>query len=274
MIKASVKVLRRGFVDLPEGSIHYKEAGTGQALLLMHNATGSSVYFADALPFLAKRYRAIAIDLYGHGDSDPPPKDHTNIKDAAHSAVRFLDALDIGRAHVLGLHTGGSVAAEMAILYPERLDRLVIMGSPDWDEERRVEIRQKMDPALTLTMDGSHLLEAWQQQIKAATSLSSVGTIHKATITALQSLWWSRGVHHWVEDQYMRERLPLIKVPTMILSGEHDTMIDYVEPHTALLPEGTPAVASVIKGAGDFAPMEVPEEFSRVVVDFLEKPLD
>ena len=72
----------------------------------------------------------------------------------------------------------------------------------------------------------------------------------------------------------MRERLPLIHAPTMIMSGEFDTMVEYIKPHRALLPPTTPAVTAVIKGAGNFAPMEVPGEFSRVVMDFLEQSFD
>ena len=270
MVRQSTRTVKRGFVELPEGSIHYREAGSGRPLILMHNATGSSLYFLDALPLLGERYRAVALDIFGHGDSDPPPR-HFDIIEAARSTFRFTDALGIHNANVLGLHTGASIAAEMAILHPERVDRLIIMGSPDWPEERRVELRNRGDPMYEPSMEGGHLQEAWRYQVKASTKLSTLDALTKAAIASLQSMWWSSSVHKWVEDQYMTERLPLIKVPTMILSGEHDTMIDYVGPHMALLPEGTPAVSAILKDAGDFAPMEVPEEFTRVVVDFFER---
>ena len=188
-----MKIIKRGFVDLPEGTIHYRSAGTGESLLLIHNATGSSIYFADALPILAQRYHAIAMDLFGHGDSDHPPEKYSSVVDAAAGVVHFLDALDVGRTGIVGLHTGAGIAAEVAIAYPQRVERLVLMGSPDWDEERRVQQRRRAGPAFALSMDGTHMLDAWRQELRLSTPLSSPEMVHRAAMTALQSLWWCWG---------------------------------------------------------------------------------
>ena len=263
--------VKRGFVELPKGTIHYRTAGSGPPLLLLHNATGSSAYFLDVLPLLAAKYKAMAMDIFGHGDSDPPPEGF-RIEDAARTVINFLDALGVGRTHILGQHTGSGIAAEVAVSYPHRVDRLVLVGSPDWDEEARIEARRVVDPVVDLSMDGSHMLHVWREREGPATPLTSVETVHRATMTALQSLWWASEVHHWVEDQYLSERLPLVQSPTLLMAGEHDTMVGYIDRHRALLPQSRPGATAVIKGAGDYAAMEKPREWARLVLDFLEKP--
>lgn len=138
---------------------------------------------------MAAKYRVIAMDIFGHGDSDPPPIG-SHIEDAAGTVVSFLDALGIGRSRVLGQHTGAAIATEVAASYPDRVEKLVLVGSPDWEEENRVSLRQKKSPAVELTTDGSHSLEVWEQRRQLATNSTSVEILHRAAMSALQSLWW------------------------------------------------------------------------------------
>ena len=65
--------IRQGYVDLPEGQIHYRTAGDGPPLLLLHIASFSSDQFLEVLPTLAGENWVIAMDRFGHGTSDPPP---------------------------------------------------------------------------------------------------------------------------------------------------------------------------------------------------------
>ena len=204
-----------------------------------------------------------------HGDSDPPPVGF-HIGDAARTVVSFLDALGAGLSHVLGQHTGAAIAAEMAALYPDRVEKLVLVGSPDWGEEKRVRLRQKKSPAVELNMDGSHLLEVWEQRRHLATDSTSVEIMHRAAMSALQALWWWPTVHHWVEDQYLTKRLPLIRSPTLFMCGEHDTMVRHLDRHKSLLQQGTPTEKVLLAGTGDFAAMEKPKEFAQSVLNFFE----
>jgi len=97
--------------------IAHERAGEGEPLLLLHGTGGSRRHWAPVQPKLAAHYELIAVDLPGHGDSDPPPDDgdHTPVGYAARLAG-FLDELGIHAAHIAGDSVGGWTALEMAKL--------------------------------------------------------------------------------------------------------------------------------------------------------------
>jgi pimeloyl-ACP methyl ester carboxylesterase len=97
--------------------IAYERHGHDEPLLLLHGTGGSRRHWAPVRPRLAAHHELIAVDLPGHGDSDPPPDDcdHTPIGYAA-TLARFLDELDLNAAHVAGDSVGGWTALELAKL--------------------------------------------------------------------------------------------------------------------------------------------------------------
>jgi pimeloyl-ACP methyl ester carboxylesterase len=97
--------------------IAYQRAGHGEPLLLLHGTGGSHRHWAPLWPILAPQRELFAVDLPGHGDSDPPPADgdHTPVGYAA-AIADFLGALGIGTAHVAGDSVGGWTALELAKL--------------------------------------------------------------------------------------------------------------------------------------------------------------
>lgn len=119
-------VIRRAFADLGHGQLHYRSAGEGQDLLLLHMTNISSRAFAHVMPLLAG-FRCWAPDLPGFGQSDPLPG-KPEIRDFAQAIVDFMDARGISRAHVFGLHAGNKVGATLAAEWPARVGKLVISG--------------------------------------------------------------------------------------------------------------------------------------------------
>src|ERR687895_2446628 len=95
--------------------IAYERHGHGEPLLLLHGTGGSRRHWAPVRPRLAERHELLAVDLPGHGDSDPPPDDgdHTPVGYAA-TLARFLDEIGIGAVHIAGGSVGGWTALEMA----------------------------------------------------------------------------------------------------------------------------------------------------------------
>src|SRR5207253_184339 len=73
--------IRRGYVDVPGGQLHYRTAGEGPCVLMLHPNTYSSDYFSDVIPLFAPKYRVIALDRFGHGYSDQPPPDFPEYKE-------------------------------------------------------------------------------------------------------------------------------------------------------------------------------------------------
>jgi pimeloyl-ACP methyl ester carboxylesterase len=119
--------MRRGYADTRFGQIHYAGTGDGPPLLLLHPTPRSGRAFARLQALLSNGYRTLALDTLGFGNSDPLPPE-ASMPLLADSVAAAMDALDIGRAHVLGMHTGNKIAAALAARHPTRIDRLVLLG--------------------------------------------------------------------------------------------------------------------------------------------------
>jgi non-heme chloroperoxidase len=124
--------LRFGTVRLRTGMLmHVAEQGdpTGEPVLLLHGYSDSSYSFSRLLPLLAPAgYHLFAVDQRGHGCSDRPLGGYT-MDDFANDALAFLDAAGIAQATVVGHSMGTLVARRLAARYPERVKRLVLIGS-------------------------------------------------------------------------------------------------------------------------------------------------
>ena len=110
--------IERAFVQTRSGRIHAASAGHGFPVLLLHQTPRSWDEYRDVLPLLASKYRAIAMDTVGFGDSDPLPAGRDSIETWAQCAHDVLRALGHDRAVVVGHHTGAAIAVEMAASRP------------------------------------------------------------------------------------------------------------------------------------------------------------
>jgi non-heme chloroperoxidase len=117
--------------DLATGvRLHYAEQGdpNGEAIILLHGYSDSWFSFSRVLPLLSPEYHALALTERGHGDSDKPECCYT-VDDFAADVDAFLDAAGIERATIVG-HSGGTlIAARVALNHPQRVSRLVLIGS-------------------------------------------------------------------------------------------------------------------------------------------------
>src|SRR6478752_7096786 len=116
------------FLDLHGDRVAYREAGAGEALLLIHGMAGSSATWRAVLPQLSKKYRVVAPDLFGHGESAKPRGDYS-LGAFAVSLRDLLDELGITRATVVGQSLGGGVAMQFVYQHPDYCRRLILMNS-------------------------------------------------------------------------------------------------------------------------------------------------
>lgn len=173
--------LRPAYADTAGGMLHYAQAGAGDAMLLLHATPGSWRAFTPLAPLLAGHFRTIALDTPGYGNSDPLPGE-VSVEAMAESVVALLDALELPRAHVLGLHTGNKIAAALAARFPDRIGRVVLAGHTHSlivdKQDRDDAIRHLVDHyflRLRVNTDGSHRVREWL-----------------AVQADVQPLWWPR----------------------------------------------------------------------------------
>ena len=111
------------------GRIHVLEEGQGPALLLLHSNGNSAYEYEELMNCLAGRFKTVAIDFPGHGDSDPLPR-HYGVNDYADAVIECLNCLGFSKAGVLGSSIGGAVCVDLGVRYPQRIERLFIVEAP------------------------------------------------------------------------------------------------------------------------------------------------
>jgi len=113
------------------------EAGSGQPVVALHGLGGTKGSFIPTVAALSGRFRVIAIDLPGFGDSDKPIGASYDARFFARAVIELLDALELDRVHLIGNSLGGRVALEVGLQYPDRVDRLALLcPSLAWRRER------------------------------------------------------------------------------------------------------------------------------------------
>ena len=124
-------LVRRRFMDMPFGQIHYREAGTSDfpPLMLLHASPGSSKQLEFLIENLGKQFHVIAPDTMGNGDSTPPKQEQPEISDYANAMIVFSDQLGWEKMHLYGTHTGARIAVCMALHEGDVLTVSYWMGS-------------------------------------------------------------------------------------------------------------------------------------------------
>ena len=260
--------MKKRYVDVPEGQIHYREEGRGEVIVLLHMASSSGNEFSCVIPYLSPKYRAIAIDLFGYGGSDKPPREYS-IEDHAQTVLRVMDSLKIKRATFAGGHTGAVIGLEMAVTNPERVENLIMFGLPLFTTQADFETLRS-NPAfrpVKLRSDGSHLMEWWRRSARYGDSIEVVDgralDFHKAGVRGEE-------LHH-ATFAYMpkiRAKLPLVKMPTLLIAAEKDHHgIVQIDVHK-LIP-GSKLIN--IKNAPVLMSRAMPKEYAEAILDFMRK---
>ncbi|WP_331755644.1 alpha/beta hydrolase [Streptomyces sp. NBC_01643] len=256
--------MRRAYAEVPSGQIHYVEAGTGDPVLLLHQTPRSWTEFRYVLPLLGRTHRAIAMDTLGFGESSPPRINGVeSIEFYAAGVIELLDALGIEKASLVGHHTGGIIAVEVAACYPDRVDRLVLSCTPLVDEEGRLG-RPKVDHA-PVQQDGGHLVDLWRARQPYYPD-GRPDLLEAFIIDALKAGTRRFEGHEAVARYEMEHRLPHLKCPVLLVGAPGDNT--YVD-----LPRWAAALPSSrsVKIDGGMVPLpdHLPEQFTSCVQEFL-----
>jgi pimeloyl-ACP methyl ester carboxylesterase len=159
--REDIATIKRRYAYAGERRIHYRRAGTGSPLVLLHASPGSSFSLETLIGRLAANYTVIAPDTPGYGESAGLGLAQPEIADYAAALAETLDALKLGRIDLYGTHTGAKIALEFAIGHPARVRRLILDGIGIYTPDERAEMLEHYTPSLQPQWDGSHLVRAW-----------------------------------------------------------------------------------------------------------------
>ena len=160
--------MKRGYVDTPEGQVHYLTEGSGEPLILLHQSPRSSRMYVKMIPLLSKDYQVFALDMLGYGNSDPAPSEGI-VEYLGGNIPHVLDALGLKKAHLFGLHTGTGVAVEAAAGDSDRFQTMILFGfaliETEEDNKKFFAVRETGGgiSAAAISNDGSHLIRVWQR---------------------------------------------------------------------------------------------------------------
>src|SRR5436853_4426535 len=154
--KPNLRPVREVTPSLQFRTIHgyrraFRIAGSGPAILLIHGIGDNSTTWHTVQGRLAQRFTVIAVDLLGHGDSDKPRGDYS-VAAYANGMRDLLSVLDIEQATVVGHSLGGGIALQFAYQFPERCQRLVLVGSGGLGPELTAGLRAATLPGAELVL--------------------------------------------------------------------------------------------------------------------------
>jgi pimeloyl-ACP methyl ester carboxylesterase len=256
----------RAFLDTPAGQIHYRTAGRGTPVLLLHQTPRSSDEYRDVIPLLAREFRVVAMDTIGFGDSYRPAGPYT-VEGFARGALHLLDGLGLPRAAVVGHHTGAVIATELAASQPERVERLVLSNSPYVDAEDRE--RRKTRPPIDEVEphpDGRHLTALWQRR-QGFYPAGRPDLLARFVLDALKAGERAEEGHRAVSAYRMEEKVGHIRCPTLVVCGTDDP---FSFPRMAPLAAAIPGARALPLPGGTVACVDqLPEEFADAILPFL-----
>lgn len=264
--------LQTGFADVNNTRLYYEVAGTGHPLVLIHGGLVNRRLWDDQLAVFAQHYKVIRFDIRSFGDSAPitaetPPY---SLEEDLYSLLKFLG---IEKTYVLGLSMGGAMAIDFTLMYPEMVDALIpaamglsgFEGEEPWTEVdealKRGDVAQAVELNLRMWTDGP---------LRTADQVDP-------DVREKVRVMTTRNFEHPEEENATQprtleppaiSRLSEIHVPTLIIIGDQD-VLDILK-IADILEKGIPgARIEVIHGTAHHLNMEKPQEFNRIVLDFL-----
>src|SRR4051795_4100572 len=263
----------------------FVRAGEGPPLLLLHGIGNSAQTWAGVVDRLAASHTVLAPDLLGHGSSDKPRGDYS-VAGYANGMRDLLSVLDVEQVTVVGHSLGGGVALQFAYQFPERCQRLVLVGSGGLGPELSAGLRAATLPGAELVLTAltgvSGPLRAGMQVLehvgqithwKRVRDLAEAGDAllalkdveaRRAFLRTLRGVVDARG-----QAVTALDRLYLANaVPMLVIWGSRDPIVPALHAETvrSLVPS---ARVEVFDGAGHWPHLDDPDRFCDVLLDFI-----
>lgn len=263
------------FTDASGVRTHYIEAGQGEPLVLIHGGGAGADAIGNwrtALAEFARHFRVVAYDMVGFGDTGKPdPASFRYSQSARVKHLRdFLDAMNIAKASFIGNSMGGCTALGLAVESPERVERLVLMGSAGLTTELHADLLPVIQ--YDFTRDGMlKLIRALtNEDFQPAPELVDY-RLQKSLEPDCRAAYGA--TMKWIKEQgglfYAPEFIARVRCPTLVVNGKKDKVVPVANAYRFLeLIENS--WGYIMPHCGHWAMMERPADFSRACLQFLK----
>ena len=266
--------------------LHYEEAGSGERTVVMLHGGGPGASgrsnFGRNLPVFAEHFRTLVVDQPGFGKSDKPPVKGNYFSFAADALAELLQELGIEKVHLVGNSLGGGTTVRFALKYPERTDRLVLMGpgglslnvfAPDPTEgvRRLAEFaappgpsREKMEAFIRVMVFDQRLVtdELIDERFAAASDPEQLAAMASMGASFFDPDCFEDGML-WREAHRLRNRV-------LLIWGREDR-VNPLDGALVALKLIRRAQLHVFGGCGHWAQLEKFDEFNRLAIAFLSE---
>ena len=261
------------YIDTERGRIHYRERpGDAPELLFLHSNLGSSRWWEPVLARLPEGWRGLAYDAIGYGKSERPEGlERYSVPARLRDLIAFIDALGLERVHLVAHSTATPVAIEYALLAPERVTTLTLIGPVP---ATGVKTPEEAYPYLErMTSDREMLadmLRASAPHLDPSSPefrqyLNDAATLAPLTLSAI-----ARGLDAWQPG----DRLRRLTLPVMIVRGEDDIMLEEKEAHLTLLAIPGAGNLEILHASGHSPMLEAPDGLVELLITFIAEDWD
>ena len=265
-------------IDAGDGlTLHVEIDGEGPPLVLLHGFTGSAETWRFLASRMRRRWRTVAVDLPGHGRSNSPadPARYA-LPRFADDLARTLDELSIDRTALLGYSLGGRSALQFAVRHPARVSALVLESTSAGiagAEDRNARAASDAELALFIEREGIDAFVARWESLPLWSSQNALPADARAALRAQRLRNDPRGLANSLRGagasatDALIDELRTIEAPTLLIAGALDEKYVAAAKHLAGAIPG--ARVSIVENAGHAVHLERPDEFGRIVEDFL-----
>ncbi len=252
-------------------NINYELDGQGPVVVFINGLTMTTSGWAYQIKPFTQRYSVLRYDCRGQGGSDKPAEEYSQ-QIHAEDLYQLLRALDIDKAHLIGLSNGGMIAQHFALKYPEITDTLVLVDTcgfvgklleltvSSWIKATEAGGNDLRYDVLLPQIFSESFISNNEELIKSMKEFSSEINTPEAVINLAKA-----SMNH-----DLRSHISKIKSPTLIIAGQEDILIP--PKYSRMLSEEIEnSELVIIQDCAHVPPIEKPEEFNSIVLDFLNK---
>lgn len=259
-------------VQVADHRVVYLDRGAGEPVLLIHGFGLDKDSWSVFARYIPDRYRVIAPDLPGFGESTRSGVASYDVRAQAARVLAFADALGLARFHLAGSSLGGSIAARIAIDHPERVRSLMLADSGGVPAPHPTEVARAMAAGrnpliITSPDDVDRVLGLTFMKPPGIPGFikRSVGAQAVARLAFNQKVFADLAAH---PDDALAADLSRIKAPTLVMWGDHDLVTDVstADVMTSAIPG---AQKVLLESCGHLPPMERPEDAANLYLRFL-----